>query len=127
MSDPRVRDGQATVEPAVAASEATPCPPQTNVNRPAKVAARRTSGLGEQTQPLVGPRERSRRDLPGPLRTAREDLVQFGGVVEVVAHPLPDRRHELDQRLRDVLLQVAVPLALVALLQLGRRPAGEGG
>ena len=84
------------------------------IGRPYRPARHEADPLVDVAQGRLGDRAR----LLGP---ALEHVEQLGLVVEQLEGPLAERRHEVDHDLGQVLLQVAVPAAVVLLLEDGDR------
>src|SRR5689334_10553218 len=84
---------------------------------PTDPATRRSTAGSEQPEPVVHHGHRLRGHLTRPLRAPAEHLVQLGRIVHIGLDLIPDRRDPLDEHLAEVLLQVAVSLARVGVLQ----------
>ena len=78
-----------------------------------------SAGWRQKPNSVVNRTQGVRGDLAGALSPAPQHLVQLGRVVKVGAHPLPQRRHEVNEYGGEVLFQIAITFALVGLLQFG--------
>src|SRR6476469_10519277 len=81
------------------------------------------AGSRQQTDLVVDAAHGGLGDGPGPVRAVGEDAVELGAVGHQLERAGAERRDGLDDDLCDVLLEVAVALACVVLLEEGHRSA----
>ena len=76
-------------------------------------------GFADEPHSLVDVVQRGLGDLRGLLAALLEHLREVGLVVEQLEGAVAERRHEVDDDVGEVLLEVAVPPAGVLLLEVG--------